>query len=186
VVALAAALLVSTWRSAGWRSAARQSGAFLLGALPGLLLVLWFKMALAPPDPLAGQMTVNLGQKLGSAGRWVHVAGGFLKQAWELYFYPGPPLALLAVTAGLLRLRPRQGRTAAPPLAVLIVLAGYFAIFLVTGDDLDWLLATALDRLYMQVWPGSCWQSSCYCGDPRISPSSPPRRSRRRAADFVG
>ena len=38
-------------------------------------------------------------------------------------------------------------------LAVLIVLAGYFAIFLVTKDDLDWLIATALDRLYMHVWP---------------------------------
>jgi hypothetical protein len=36
---------------------------------------------------------------------------------------------------------------------VLIVLAGYFAVFLVTKDDLDWLFATALDRLYMQVWP---------------------------------
>lgn len=153
LVALAAALFVSAWRSAGWRSAARQSGAFLLGALPGLLLVLWFKVALAPPDPLAGQITVNLGQKLGDAGRWFHVAGGFLKQAWELYFYPGPPLAILAVTCGLLRLRPRQERTLAPPLAVLIVLAGYFAIFLLTRYDLDWLLGSALDRLYMQVWP---------------------------------
>jgi hypothetical protein len=36
---------------------------------------------------------------------------------------------------------------------VLIVLAGYFAVFLVTKDDLDWLFATALDRLYMHVWP---------------------------------
>ena len=36
---------------------------------------------------------------------------------------------------------------------MLIVLAGYFAIFLVTKDDLDWLFATALDRLYMHVWP---------------------------------
>jgi hypothetical protein len=153
LVALAAALFVSAWRSAGWRSAARQSGLFLLGAMPGLLLVLWFKVALAPPDPLAGQMTVNLGQKLANAGRWLQVAGGFLKQAWELYFFPGPPLALLAVTCGLLRLRPCNSRSPAPLLAVLIVLAGYFAIFLVTKDDLEWLFATALDRLYMHIWP---------------------------------
>ena len=63
VVALAAALFVSEWRSTGWRSAARQAGIFLLGASPGLLLVLWFKVALAPPDPLAGQMTVGSGPK---------------------------------------------------------------------------------------------------------------------------
>lgn len=153
LVALAAAIFVSVWRSAGWRSAARQSGLFLLGALPGLLLVLWFKVALAPPDPLAGQMTVNLGQRLANGGRWLQVAGGFLKQAWDLYVYPGPPLALLAVTCVLLRLRPRQERSLAPLLAVLIVLAGYFAIFLVTKDDIEWLFATALDRLYMHVWP---------------------------------
>jgi hypothetical protein len=150
VVALAAALIVSAWRSTGWRSATRQGGIFLLGALPGLLLVLWFKVALAPPDPLAGQMTVGLGQKFFDGGRWLKVAGGFLKQAWEVHLLP---LALLAVTCGLLRLRPRQERSPVPLPAVLLVLGGYFAIFLVTKDDLDWLFATALDRLYMHVWP---------------------------------
>jgi len=150
VVALAAALIVSAWRSAGWRSGFRQAGLFLLGALPGLLLVIWFKVALAPPDPLAGQMTVGLGQKLFSGGRWLKVAEGFLKQAWEAHL---PSLVLLAVICGLLRLRPRQERSYMPSLAVLLVLSGYFAIFLVTKDDLDWLFTTALDRLYVQVWP---------------------------------
>ena len=153
VLALAAALFVGAWRSAGWRSAARQAGIFLLGALPGLLLVLWFKMAFAPPDPLARQMTVHLGQRLANPGRWLQVAGGFLRQAWELYCFPSPPLALLAVTCGLLRLRPRQQRPAVPWLAVLLVLAGYFATFLAPNYDLDWLFGTALDRLYMHVWP---------------------------------
>ena len=40
-----------------------------------------------------------------------------------------------------------------PWLAVLLVLAGYFATFLATNYDLDWLFGTALDRLYMHVWP---------------------------------
>jgi hypothetical protein len=150
VVALAAALFVSEWRSTGWRSAARQGGMFLLGASPVLLLVLWFKVALAPPDPLAGQMTVGLGQKLFNVSRWLKVAGGFLTHVWAVYLLP---LALLAATCGLLRLRPRAERSPAPLLVVLLVLAGYFAIFLVTKDDLDWLFATALDRLYMHMWP---------------------------------
>jgi hypothetical protein len=37
--------------------------------------------------------------------------------------------------------------------AVLVVLAGYFAIFLVTTYDLEWLFASALDRLYLHVLP---------------------------------
>ena len=150
LAALAAALFVSEWRSVGWRSAARRAGMFLLGASPVLLLVLWFKVALAPPDPLAGQMTAALGPKLFNASRWLKVAGGFLAQASQVYFIP---LALLAITCGLLRLRPRAERPPAPLLAVLLVLAGYFAIFLITRDDLDWLFATALDRLYMHLWP---------------------------------
>ena len=150
LVAVATALFVSGWRSAGWRSATRQAGIFLLGALPGLLLVLWFKLALAPPDPLAGQMTVGLGKKIFDGGRWLKVAGGFLNQAWEVYLLP---LVLLGMTCGLLRLRPRDERMPVPLFAVLLVLAGYFAVFLVTKDDLDWLFATALDRLYMHAWP---------------------------------
>src|SRR5678815_565178 len=98
-----------------------------LGALPGLLLVIWFKIALAPPDPLAGQMTVGLGQKLFNGGRWLKVAEGFLKQAWEVYLLP---LALLAVTCGLLRLRPRQERSYAPSLAAV----SYTHLTLPTSD----------------------------------------------------
>jgi hypothetical protein len=87
VVALVVALFVSAWRTAGWRSASRQACIFLLGALPGLLLVLWFKVTFAPPDPLAGQMTVNLGQKLFNAGRWLKVAGGFLRRLGKYISY---------------------------------------------------------------------------------------------------
>ena len=150
VVALAAALLVSAWSASGWRSAIREAGIFLLGALPGLLLALWFKAAFAPPDPLAGQVSAGVGQKLSDAGRWLQITGGFLKQAWELYLIP---LALLGATCALLRLRPRRERTLTPMIAVLVVLAGYFGIFLVTGYDLEWLFSSALDRLYLHVWP---------------------------------
>jgi hypothetical protein len=150
VVALAAALLVSAWRAAGWRSAIREAGLFLLGALPGLLLAVWFKVVFAPSDPMAGQISAGLGPKLFNGGRWLQIAGGFLRQAFELYLVP---LVLLAAACGLLRLRPRQERTLAPVAAVLVVLAGYFAIFLVTTYDLEWLFASALDRLYLHVWP---------------------------------
>jgi hypothetical protein len=152
VVVLAAALLLSIGLSTGWRAAARRSAAFVLGALPGLLLALWFKAALAPPDPLAAQFTLSVGQKL-APSRLFQVAAGFLKRAWELYCFPNPPLVLLAASCGLLRLRPRGQRPVAPLLAVLLVLAGYFAIFVVTNYNLDWLFGSALDRLYLHVWP---------------------------------
>jgi hypothetical protein len=30
---------------------------------------------------------------------------------------------------------------------------GDFAVFVTTGYDVEWLLSTALERLYLQVWP---------------------------------
>ncbi len=130
-----------------------RCGVFLLGALPVLLLTAWFKIAIAPRDPLAGHMAVNLAEDLANAGRWLHIAAGFLKHAWELGIYPAPRLAILALAAVLLRLRPRGARCLAPWIALTIAVAGYFFVFMLTADDVDWLLATALDRLYFQLWP---------------------------------
>jgi hypothetical protein len=149
LIALAAGLFADSWRSTGIRSAIRQCGIFLLGALPVLALTLWFKFSVAPHDRLAGQASGKLLEQLANPSRWIHVAAGFLQHAWQL----AVPLALLAGTAALLRLRPRNVRSLAPWVAVAIALAGYAVVFVVTPDDLDWLLATALDRLYLQLWP---------------------------------
>ena len=132
---------MSALRSAGWRSATRQAGIFLLGALPRVVARTVVQNGASAARSVGRTDGGRSGAKLFNGGRWLKVAGGFLKQAWEVHLLP---LGLLAVTCGLLRLRPRQERSYAPSLAVLlIVLAGYFAIFLVTKDDLDWLFATA-------------------------------------------
>jgi hypothetical protein len=142
IAAVGAALLVTAWQSAGSRPAIRQVGLFLLGTLPVLCLVLWFKFFVAPPDPLL-QRTID-------PGRWLRVAAGFVTRA------PGVALLLLALAALLLRPRPAAQRTPAvflPLIVLAIVLAGYFAVFLVAPYDVDWLLSTALERLYLQLWP---------------------------------
>ncbi len=154
LLAVAAGLLAETWRRGGSGAGLRRCGAFLAGALPVLLLTLWFKMAVAPHDPLAGNLGGKMGETLANPGRWMHVAGGFLQHAWEFAL----PLVLLAAVAALLRLRPREACGAAvwinaPGFAVATALAGYVLIFVLTPDDLDWLLGTALDRLYLQLWP---------------------------------
>lgn len=150
LLALAAALLATTWRSAGVRQAIRQTGLLLLGALPVLCLVFWFKLFVAQPDPLVGGMGHAFFQKIGDPGRWLHVAAGFFQRL------PGVALLLLALTAGLLRPRPASERTPAaflPLIAFAVVLAGDFVVFLLTPDDVEWLLSTALERLYLQLWP---------------------------------
>lgn len=150
VVALAAALLVSAGRSSGWRAGMRQCGLFLLGALPVVVLVLWFKLFVAPPDPLAHGLGTALLRKISDAGRWTRIAAGLVQGA------PVVALLLVAFAAGLLRFAPAGQRRPGmflPLIACAIVLAGDFAVFLLTPDDLNWLLSTALERLYLQLWP---------------------------------
>jgi len=150
LVALAAALLAATWRGAGPRQAIRRVGFLLLGALPVLGLSLWIKIFAAPPDPLVSGMGKDLLHKIGDAGRWMHIAAGFFQGL------PAVALILLALTAALLRPRPATERSPAcflPLAAFAILLAGDFAVFLLTPDETGWLLATALDRLYLQLWP---------------------------------
>ena len=150
LAALAAALLVTTWRGAGARHALRRSGFLLLGGLPALCLSLYIKIFAAPPDPLVNGMGKALFQKLGDAGRWLHIAAGFFQRL------PVIALVLLALTAALLRPRPAGERPPAcvlPLTAFAIMLAGDFAVFQLTPDESGWLLSTALDRLYLQLWP---------------------------------
>jgi hypothetical protein len=150
VVALAAALLASAQRSSGWRTAIRQCGLFLLGALPVVVLVLWFKLFVAPPDPLAHGLGTGLLQKISDPGRWIRIAAGIVQGV------PVVALLLVAFAAGLLRFLPAGQRRPGlflPLIACAIVLAGDFAVFLLTPDELNWLLSTALERLYLQLWP---------------------------------
>jgi hypothetical protein len=88
--------------------------------------------------------------KISDPGRWTRLAAGIVQGA------PGVALLLVAFAAGLLRLLPAgQWRPALflPLVACAIVMAGDFAVFLLTPDDLNWLLSTALERLYLQLWP---------------------------------
>ncbi len=147
LAALTVALLAIAWRTAGPRQALRQAGLFLLGALPLLALVLWFKLFAAPPDTLIAGMGDAASHKIADGGRWFAVLAGFVKSA------PLVPLALLAFAAALLR--PRSGAFPAmlPLIAFAIALAGDFAVFLLTRLDVAWLISTALERLYLQLWP---------------------------------
>jgi hypothetical protein len=61
---------------------------------------------------------------------------------------------VFSVWLALVRLRSALTGAALLPLAaVAIQLAGYFAIYVATPNDLDWQLNTSLPRLLLHVWP---------------------------------
>jgi len=122
----------------------------ILGSL--LLPLLWFKLALAPPSELvAGRRGAAALAQFATWSRYLTVAAAFVRTAGRF-----PVITLGAIAAAL---GPGHGwrsrlKQAAPAwMTVAAILVGYFAVYILTPFDLAWHLRTALDRLFMQVWP---------------------------------
>ena len=125
------------------------------GALPGALLLTIFKFALAPRastffgqggSAMAARLfdSVRIGQTLTGFGHEVSAMG-------VQWYHPALPL--LALAAALRFDRARRADLLFAGSIAAAMLAGYFAIFLITPFDLAWQLQTSLYRLLAQVWP---------------------------------
>jgi hypothetical protein len=144
----------------------RRVGAFLAGASPFLLTLLCFRWALVDPWYFLGQHGApRVTGNLLNVHRYVVIAKAFVSQFWRF----GSPLVSPAIfLAGYLLcsgVRIPRPRPAAAGLTLLLMAGGYFAIYILTPYDLDWQLATSLDRLCLQLWPGALFAIMLCAGD---------------------
>lgn len=131
-----------------------------LGALPGLLALLLFKMTWAPRVPDRASFLRSGGKiaALLDGERWGLVAHATLSQldprtGADLWGWSWPLLAL-----GLLFWGARLGRREAPGAVFLAAAAAvtclsYSLAFVLSPYDLAWHLGSALDRLLLHVLP---------------------------------
>jgi hypothetical protein len=143
------------WQSGG-RAALLRSAWLFVGALPGVVLTLWFKFFWAPvADPLVKQGASGLG-RLHEIDRWAQVASGLFSNLLNLGSGLTNPLILLAILAILIRWQMEE-RYWLPSLvtsAVLVlVFLSYCGVLLITPYVLSWQVETSFDRLILQVWP---------------------------------
>ena len=129
-------------------------GAFLAAAAPAAALLVYFETCVAPDVPLLAPE--------GAVAPWaVHFdrAGAVLRFFWTsvtAFEYWGPlpwvlPFYLLLAGA---RVEKRERRSVTVCLAVVaLMLAGYFGVYLVTRDELTWLLMTTMARVLVQACP---------------------------------
>ncbi len=200
----AAALFGTTLRRAGAAGASRRTAAFLAGALPVLLAVAAFKLGIAPTnDLLAGFGREALGAKLFDADRYWAIARAFFLTG--LSFTQG----LIDVRVGM-RINPgavsvillaaylllagigsdRAGRAGLAQAGAILALmpAGYFFVYVMTPLDLDYHLATSLNRLFLQLWPGAIFVVFMLANGPEAAtgagaPAPLPPRAATRAAE---
>jgi hypothetical protein len=168
---VAIVLAVSVFCEWGWKEAVKRLGFLLAGALPVLLVVIYFKIALTPENDLMMGFSAgrSVWEKLTDTNRWLTVAGAFGITA--VNFTQGP----VDLRAGILALHPgfvnillpvawlffmganqdRQNRAAVAPIAAVLALmaGGYFFVYLLTPLPLEYHIATSLNRLYLQLWP---------------------------------
>ncbi|MFA5143530.1 MAG: hypothetical protein WC522_05130 [Candidatus Omnitrophota bacterium] len=130
---------------------------FFAGAIPILLLIIYFKSALATHSDLLSDRTIGLAVKnLADLPKCRLILSEFFNTAMNFGQWRGPFMPLLFFCALLFGIKVRVKERpvfAAILAAAFMMLAGYFFIFLTTPYGVEWHMGTALDRLFLQLWP---------------------------------
>jgi hypothetical protein len=141
------------------------------------------KFALAPRATTF--FSQGIAQRLAEPGKLGEVLGAFAHEfaAMSVGWYH-PILPVVALAVALRFERDRLGDlllTAAIPMAML---AGYFAIFMITPFGVKWQLQTSLYRLIAQVWPGLLIAAFAALRTPEslaVEATPPPAKARKRS-----
>jgi len=127
---------------------------FLTGALPILILLTVFKLTMAPTNGLfAIQDWSAVADKLADPSRYWIVLKSFAGQVGWF----GNGMAVSMLIAALI-VGPRMSHALIsrliPGLTVIVLmLFGYFLIYVITPQNLTWHLSTSIHRLLLQLWP---------------------------------
>jgi dolichyl-phosphate-mannose-protein mannosyltransferase len=135
----------------------RELVILLLAIVPFLLLILWFKHAIAPAGDLFSGPEAMLHKILTPARYWAILrwfGKDFLRFGnWVV------PITILFVAISFLGFSSgfRRHNTAfrCSVLTLALTFCGYFAVYVITPNDLYWHLRFSLNRLFLQVWPAA-------------------------------
>lgn len=132
----------------------RGAAAFALGLAPALAALIYFKARFAPTsDLVAGQGLRLILAKLADRSRYALTAREMTR---EILSWGGSLVLGLVVYRLLLGRAPRRDDAPGTGFATAVpalMLAAYFAVFLITPRYLPWHLQWSLMRLMVQLWP---------------------------------
>jgi hypothetical protein len=160
MLALVAGLLIAGLSGSGWAISRRQLLAFGAGLIPMLLLAAGFKMSLAPPNDLLSTLDLERTfSRLTDSHRYYLVLrayGGHIASFGDNGL--GSVTAVLTaylLGLGINRAELRRSWVRAVTIALVLLLAGHFMVFVSMADELSRLLKSSLDRLLLQIWPSA-------------------------------
>lgn len=125
-------------------------------ALP-LAVLTWFKLGYAPVNDLvAGQGVHQSWLYLSDASRWVQVLAGFWHYGLgfaDMVVWPWPVLAAYLLLMGVRTEPAERPALAVLALVLVLMLAGFFLVYLTSPLPLDYHLSRSYGRLILQLWP---------------------------------
>jgi hypothetical protein len=135
----------------------RRFAMWSLGMLLPLAVTIYFKFRLpGASDIVQNRSYDELMSKILDVGRYREIGSAFLHHAatfgsWAIH--PAIPLFALLAVWGIKRGITRDGGWLTGTAALVLMLAGYFAVYVITALPVEYHLATSLDRLLMHLWP---------------------------------
>jgi hypothetical protein len=130
---------------------------FLAGLLVPLAVIVFFKMAVpVQNDLIQAQSYEAATARITDLGRYSFIFKYFLKTFWTFGMWsltPLIPLFLFVAVRGIHRPGVHSSGWRVSCFVLVLVLAGYFAVFVNTPADLEGHLYSALSRLLLHLWP---------------------------------
>lgn len=154
------------------------------GALPAFALLMVFKLGLARGDAssLLASGLPGAAHRLAQAGRYGTILAAFAREIAGLgtgWYHPVLPLVAAAVVLRFDHARLREGAFAGA--IALALLVGYFGVYVITPNALEWQLQSSLGRLLVQVWPLLLLAAFACLRAPQLAAAQVPPPKKRKA-----
>ena len=156
----------------------------LLTITPFILLITCFKHFIAPPGDLFSNSGTML-HKILTPSRYWAILRWYLKEFFGFGSWVVPTTVLFIALWFLSpssAIRRRNTTFRASVLTTALTLSGYFAVYVISPNDLYWHLRFSLNRLFLQLWPSTIFLFFLFVGrqtssESQTEPNSSPNQA---------
>lgn len=126
-----------------------------LGMLPVLLLIAYYRIAIAPPNDIVHAQGTETLIKLSDYSRYVTIGKWYISQFSTFGQWALNPwwLFLFGIIYKGINLKENKNSLVSTFILLILMLTGFFFIYLITPLDLVFHLSTSIHRLFFQLFP---------------------------------
>lgn len=127
----------------------------IIGMLPLLLLIAYYRIAIAPPNDIVHAQGKETLVKLSDYSRYVTICNWYIQQFKSFGQWALNPwwLFLFGILYKGIILKENRNSILSTLLLMILMLIGFFFIYLITPLDLTFHLSTSIHRLFFQLFP---------------------------------